>query len=179
MRIFSGVIFAIVIMIAVASTSVAAQGLDELIARGDRHFHVGNYAAAAATFADAAQRHRGEPIPRLAKGHSLFAMRLFEEASRSLQDGIRLLPAWHRSGIDLRGFFRDPGEFDANLRVLSEWVRQRPSATDLIFLQAYCLHFSGRRERARALFHRVLSLDPDHGAARTFVERRGRRTDAS
>ncbi len=145
------------------------QDLTDYVSRGDYYFHNQDYQAAERQFAQAVKAFPKAPIPRLARGHTLFAMRRYEAASRSLQEGIHLLPAWNRSGINLREFFRHGAEFDGNLANLVARVNAAPKDRDLVFLLAYCLHFSGRRQRAQVLFQYLLKLSPEHEAARTFV----------
>ncbi len=40
----------------------------------------------------------------------------------------------------------------------------------MLFLLAYCPHFSGKPAEAQALFEELLTLAPDHAAARTFLD---------
>ena len=150
--------------------AASAQDITEFIKEGDRYFGYGDYQEAARVFGKAAKQFPEEAIPRLARGHSLFAMRRYARASRSLQDGIRLQPQWSESNTNLRKFFRDPEEFDVTVRDLARRVRRRPNDQDLLFMLAYSRHFSGRREQARELFDRLLAMAPEHEAARTFVE---------
>lgn len=147
----------------------AGQDVDDYIRRGDASFHAGEYQAAERQFAEAARRFPDAPIPRLARGHTLFAMRRYRAASRSLQEGIDRLPQWSRSDINLRNFFPDRGEFDDNLANLRDAVDAAPEDRELVFLLAYCLHFSGHAAEARALFRYLLKLAPGHEAARTFL----------
>ena len=151
------------------ATALRAEGLSDYIARGDRAFHRGAYEAAKEQFCEGARRFPDQPIPRLAKGHTLFALRDYRAAARALQAGIHLQPAWSLSGINLRFFFRDPGEFDANLDDLAAELTAEPEDPDLLFLSAYALHFSGRPDEAQRLFRHLLTLAPGHEAAATFV----------
>jgi tetratricopeptide (TPR) repeat protein len=151
-------------------TPVSAMDLQGYISEGDRFFHAGDYSAAEREFDRAVKDFPDEPIPRLARGHARFALRRYGGASRSLQQGIHLLPAWSRSRTELRGFFQDPGVFDANMIDLARALKARPDDRDLLFLLAYCLHFSGQPDQARTLFERLLALAPDHEAAQTFVD---------
>ncbi len=151
-------------------STVWPQGMSDYISAGDRHFHAGDYAAAEREFKAAAEAFPDQPIPRLARGHALFALRDYAAASRSLQDGIGLIPAWHGSGINLRGFVADPGAFDANLLDLAGRYQAAPHDRHLLFLLAYCPHFSGRPAEAQALFEELLALASDHAAARTFLD---------
>lgn len=160
----------LLLLLSLSATVAQAQDLNRYIAKGDRSFQARDYAAAARTFGDAAKRFPGEPIPRLARGHALFGMRKYAAASRSLQDGIRLFPLWSRSGIDLPGFFRGHGNFTDNMADLSRRVNANPNDPDILFLLAYCLHFSGKRTEAQTRFRRLLDLAPGHKAARTFID---------
>ncbi len=147
-------------------------GADELadyIASGDRYFHAGEFTAAEREFATAAERFPDEPIPRLARGHTLFAMQDYVAASRSIQEGIHLKPDWSRTRVFLPGFFTDRGDFERAFHGLAEAVKADADDTDLLFLLAYSLHFSGAREEAQALFRRLLRLKPDHEAGLTFI----------
>lgn len=157
------------ILLWAAEQPVGAQTLGETIAEGDRYFNTGDFAAAARKFGDAAGRFPGEPIPRLARGHALFGQRKYREASRSLQEGIRIFPLWSRSGIDLPRFFRETDLFARNMDELARMVDAAPEDPDLLFLRAYCLHFSRRIDAGQALFKRLLDLAPAHEAARTFI----------
>lgn len=168
MRTRFGVVCLLCLLLLPAAAS--AMDLQGYIADGDRFFHAGDYAAAEREFDRAAKHFPDAPIPRLARGHARFALRHYAGASRSLQQGIHLLPVWSQSGIELRGFFHDPGVFDANLIDLGRALKARPDDRDLLFLLAYCLHFSGHPEPARTLFERLLTLAPDHEAAQTFVD---------
>lgn len=161
-------IFAVLLLIVMA-VPVGAQTLRDGIAQGDRSFRAGDFAAAVRKFSDTARRFPGEPIPRLARGHALFALGKYAEASRSLQQGIRIFPLWSRSGINLPGFFHEPGLFIRNMKELAQRIDTAPHDTDLLFLRAYCLHFSGRIDDGQALFKRLLEMTPDHEAARTFT----------
>lgn len=150
--------------------SAVADHAGHYVALGDMYFQAGNYAAAAREFGKAIERFPDEPIPRLANGHALFAMRSYGAAARSLREGIRLLPVWSRSGIDLRGFFSDRREFDANRDDLAARLRANPDDPELMFLLAYVLHFSGQCQRAQALFPALIERVPGHDAANTFVD---------
>ncbi len=156
----------------VVSISHTASGTDvnHYIRQGDRYFQAGDYGRAAAQFAEGAKRYPAAPIPRLALGHAFFAMGRFEDASRSVQDGIHLAPSWSRSGINLRGFFRDPGVFDSAIDDLARAILNRPKDQDLLFLLAYCRYFSGHPPQARKMFRQLLDMAPDHAAARTFID---------
>ncbi len=147
----------------------AGQDVGDSIRRGDAFFAAGAYEAAERQFAEAARRFPGAPIPRLARGHTLFAMRKYRAASRSLQEGIERLPQWSESDINLRDFFRDRGEFDDNLANLGAAVDAAPEDRELVFLLAYCLHFSDRVLEAQAMFRYLLELAPGHAAALTFL----------
>ena len=147
----------------------AAAEWNDYVRRGDQYFHAHDYQSAVEQFDAAATRFPDEPIPKLAKGHALFAMQRYAEASMSLQAGIGLLPQWSRSGIDLRGFFTDPSEFDATMDDLARRLTAQPDDPDLLFLLAYCLHFSSRQDQAQALFRLLLTDIPDHSAALTFI----------
>lgn len=157
------------ILLWAAVQPVGAQTLDESIAEGDRHFNAGDFATAARKFGEAAGRFPGEPIPRLARGHALFGQRKYLKASRSLQEGIHIFPLWSRSGIDLPRFFREAGLFARNMTELARKIEAAPENPDLLFLRAYCQHFSGRIDAGQALFKRLLDLVPAHEAARTFI----------
>ena len=149
--------------------ALGAEGLSDYISRGDRAFHGGKYEAAKEQFCEAVRHYPEQPIPRLAKGHTLFALRDYRAAARSLREGIHLQPAWSRSGINLRFFFRDPREFDANLDDLAARLTAQPEDPELLFLSAYALHFSGRAVEAQRLFRHLLTLAPGHEAAASFV----------
>ena len=47
-----------------------------------------------------------------------------------------------------------------------------PESPDLLFLQAYIHHFSGRRAVGAAPFRYLLDLDPGHRAATAFLRAR-------
>ncbi len=162
-----GIVFCLALVLDAAE--VRAQGLSDYISHGDHYFHRGEYEAAKEQFCEGARRFPDQPIPRLAKGHTLFALRDYRAAARALQEGIHLQPAWSRSGINLRFFFRDPREFDANLDDLAARLTAEPEDPDLLFLSAYALHFSGRPDEAQRLFRHLLTLAPGHEAAATFL----------
>lgn len=152
------------------SNIAAGEDVNHYIRQGDVYFQAGDYGRAAAQFAEGAKRYPTEPIPRLALGHTLFAMGRFNESSRSLQGGVHLRPSWSQSGIKLREFFRDPGEFDSALDNLARAILKQPADRDLLFLLAYCRYFSGHPDQARKMFRQLLEMAPDHEAARTFVD---------
>ena len=160
---------AVLCLASIAAPAVADHA-GHYVALGDVYFQARDYAAAAREFAKAMERFPDEPIPRLANGHALFAMRSYGAAARSLREGIRLLPSWSRSGIDLRGFFSDGRVFDANLDDLAAKLGANPEDPELMFLLAYVLHFSGRCQQAQGLFLLLLEQVPGHTAAKTFVD---------
>jgi serine/threonine protein kinase len=142
----------------------------ELVHQGDVHFSSARYADAAAVFREATERFPAQPIPHLALGHALFGCGDFAAAASALRAGLSRLPTWPRDGRDLRRLF--PGEvLSRQGKELQRAVERAPEHVDLVFLLGYVYHFCGHGERARELFARVLTLQPDDATAPLFLPR--------
>ena len=143
--------------------------VDQLLSDGTDYFRQRSYEKAANEFRQAIRLKPQGPIPRLAYGHTLFALERYVESARSLQDGLALYPGWPNTGFTILQHFPIAGEFQARMENLTAWVEQDPDNQDGLFLLGYLHYFSGAPDRARVLFARLLRINPDHKAAKLFL----------
>lgn len=143
--------------------------VNQRLSDGTDYFRQRSYKKAADEFRQAIQISPQGHIPRLAYGHTLFALERYAESSRSLQDGLALFPGWTNTGFTILQHFPIAGEFEARMENLTVWVEQDPDNQDGLFLLGYLHYFSGAPDQAGVLFARLLRINPDHKAAKLFL----------
>ena len=127
---------------------------------GDRLFQAGHFARAAERYQQALAQTPDDDEAKFKRGAALAAAGQFGEAGRVLRDALRDRPDWPFVPHDLRTLFSDEDALSQVLDRLQRESRRPDAASDLLFLHAYFLYFSGQREAAEAIFR-----NPPHGGS--------------
>lgn len=153
-----------------------------LILLGNEYYQQGHYEAAASAFGDASglleELAGTDPkevdltcrIAPLARAHALFAQEKFEEAARTVEEGIPYLPNLPKVPMNRRKQHPDPDDYDRLLKALQAKVKKEPASAALEFLLGYELYFAEQREEAQEHFVKALKIDAKHAGARLFVK---------
>jgi hypothetical protein len=123
-----------------------------LEAAGDTTFHAGHFARAADRYQLALAQTPDNDDVRFKRGVALAAAGHYSEAIRVLREALHGRPDWPFVPHDLLTLFPDQAAIDKLLENLDRESRRANAETDLAFLRAYILYFSGRREAAEAIF---------------------------
>ncbi len=152
-----------------------------LVALGRQCLARSEFHDAATAFSQAAtalHELEGQPLERLpvpcrfaplALGDALFGERRFNEAAAAVEDGLISLPQWPTTAIDIRESFGNHALYELLLDDLRAAVAAHPDDAELQFLLGYQLYFTGRRDEAKSYFQTALKLNPNHSAAKTFL----------
>jgi hypothetical protein len=138
----------------------------ESLARGLQEFRRGAY--------DQAERQffRGLPESFLYLSLTSLAQRNWREACSFLGRAMATDPEWLRR-VNPRDLFGKEADYDAVLQALDEQVSRNPLDADLKILAAYVRFHDKGAPYARALLVEATTLNPDHEAAKTFLEALG------
>ena len=109
-------------------------------------------------------------MARFAYGHTLFALGKYQRAAEAVRKGLELDPTWPGVRMDRRNFYRDPSQFEAQLKKLEQYVAQHPEDGDARFLLAYNLYFSGQKGRAREEFGTLIKTNPLDAHSELFLK---------
>ncbi|MBV8881799.1 MAG: hypothetical protein JO332_17710 [Planctomycetaceae bacterium] len=138
----------------------------EVLTRGLQEFRQGRY--------DQAERQFFRAIPESFLYLSLtgLAQRNWREAFSFLARAMRSDPQWLRR-VNPRDLFGKEGDFDAVLASLDEQLAKNPLDADLKTLAAYLRYHEKGAPYAKALLTEATTVDPDHDAAKAFLEALG------
>jgi tetratricopeptide (TPR) repeat protein len=106
----------------------------------------------------------------LALSEALFGQRQYKDAAAAAEEGVRLIPQWPASSIDIRVHFADRVLYQLLFENLQAQAAANPKDADLQFLVGYHLYFTGQRDAAKDCFQAALNIDPNHAAAKTFLD---------
>jgi tetratricopeptide (TPR) repeat protein len=107
----------------------------------------------------------------MALANAQFAQKNYKEAVASIQLGLKYFPNWPSVTLDPRGLHRDPAEYEDLISDLEDKAKKDEKDTALQFLLGYEYHFTGKRAAAKAQFEKTMKLEPDHAAAKLFLDR--------
>jgi tetratricopeptide (TPR) repeat protein len=85
-------------------------------------------------------------------------------------DGLHFVPQWPSVNQDIRKHFGDVAVYNLLMDDLRAAAEKNPDDGSLQFLLGYHLYFTGQRDAAKTYFERVLKNDPNHAAAREFLD---------
>jgi tetratricopeptide (TPR) repeat protein len=154
-----------------------------LVRMGDECFKRGQYEEAEDAFKQAAEMlaetegQKPSEIPmecryaRVALGHCYFAQKKFKEASAMLVAGLKDVPEWPGMTIDLRGFHKDPAEYEETLAELEAQTKKSPFDTPLQFLLGYEYFYTGKRAAAKEALMKIPAQQPEHEPARIYLKK--------
>lgn len=101
----------------------------------------------------------------------LMGLGRFKEASRSIQENMRIFPEWPTIAFASMKFFPQQKFYQAVMRKLAQSVKNNPKADpDLVFLLAHELFFAGQGNQAFNLFGQLLKVSPRHHGSLCFNE---------
>lgn len=138
----------------------------QYISRGLQDFRSGRY--------DQAERQffRALPDSLLYLSLTSLAERNWREAFSFLSRAMSADPRWLRR-VNPRDLFGNPADYDALIQALEEQLSKTPTDPDLKTLAAYVRFHEKGAPYAKALLIEATTVDPDHEAARRFLEALG------
>jgi tetratricopeptide (TPR) repeat protein len=101
---------------------------------------------------------------------ALFGEKQYAQAAAAVEDGLHFVPQWPSANQDIRKHFGDIAVYNLLIDDLRATAEKNPDDAALQFLVGYHLHVTGQRDAAKTYFNRVLKLDPNHAAARQFLD---------
>jgi tetratricopeptide (TPR) repeat protein len=131
--------------------------VDQLIDYGSSYFKNSDYVMAARLFKRAIDLDHRVPVVHIAYGDSLFALGKFDEATEAILKGLEIYPKYAETPINRRDFYRDPSDFDLQLRNLENYVSTHPTNQNARFLLGYNYFFTQAYEKAEEQLKAVLS----------------------
>jgi tetratricopeptide (TPR) repeat protein len=137
---------------------------------GDYYFKKGDYAKAVESFKKAVDAEPQAAAPRFALGEALFATGDYHYAAFSIRKGLELNPDWVRAKLDRREYYRSLEDYQAHLKKLEDYVRERPYDGSALFVLAYNRYFSDQKTEARELFQRVREVERQDAASELFLK---------
>ncbi len=164
-----------------ATTDIPLELVDQLIQRrrptlaqraqsakleggGDRLFRAGHFDRAAERYEQALVQTSDNDDLSFKRGAALAATGQYDEAGRVLRDALRERPDWPYVAHDLRQFFPDDDSIRRTLDALDRESRRPNADSDVPFLRAYILYFTGQRDASAAIFRNP----PEGGPMRHF-----------
>lgn len=149
-----------------ADLAIAPREEPPYIPRGLQDFRAGRY--------DQAERQFFRALPESLLYLSLtsLAQRNWREAFTFLSRAMVADPGWLRR-VNPRDLFGNPADYDALLQALNDQGSKTPTDPDLKTLAAYIQYHEKGAPYAKALLIEATNLNPDHEAARTFLEALG------
>ena len=138
----------------------------DYLARGLQEFRAGRY--------DQAERQffRSIPDSLLYLSLSSLAQRNWREAFSFLARAMSADPNWLRK-VNPRDLFGKDADYDGLLQDLDDQIAKNPIDADLKTLAAYLRFHEKGAPYAKALLIEATNANPDHAAARTFLEALG------
>jgi len=127
---------------------------------GTRAFHEGDYDAAARLFLEVSMQDPANVDGTLAYAVARFATGDYAISAIAIRRGIRRLCDVVNSGFDIRDRYSDPEDFDRHVRMLEQFLDERPENVDAIIVAGFVLHFAGQHEQAAQTFNEVKRLSP-------------------
>ena len=100
---------------------------------------------------------------------ALVGQKKFAEASAAILQGLDAEPEWPNLARNLHAVYGDPEPYEAALDALKEQAKEAANDASLQFLLGYELHFTGRKDAAKAQFEKVLKINPGHAGAKVFL----------
>jgi tetratricopeptide (TPR) repeat protein len=138
----------------------------QYVTRGLQEFRAGRYEQAERQF------FRGLPDSLLYLSITSLAQRNWPEAFSFLARAMNADPHWLRR-VNPRDLFGRDGDYDALLGALDEQLAKTPIDPDLKTLAAYLRYHEKGAPYAKALLIEATNLNPDHEAAKAFLEALG------
>jgi tetratricopeptide (TPR) repeat protein len=100
-----------------------------------------------------------------------FALAKYDEASRSIDAGLRLQPEWPKSDFrPILLYGNHPNDFQEQLDHLRELANRKPSDPVLLFVLAYQFWFTGSHEEAKAVFEQAREARSDKAGIDLFLQ---------
>jgi len=138
----------------------------QYVSRGLQAFRAARYEEAERQF------FRALPESLLYLSLTSFAQRNWREAFSFLARAMSADPHWLRR-VNPRDLFGRDADYDALLTALDEQLTKTPIDADLKILAAYVRYHEKGAPYAKALLIEATNLNPDHEAARAFLEALG------
>ncbi len=142
---------------------------------GDRAFREGRYGDAVHFYAKATEFASDEGVMYLVLSDALFATGDYHYAAYVVRKALELDPTLIDHPVDKHGFYSDPAEFDRQLDLLEQYVRDHPNDTDSRLVLALNLLFGARPGEAfnvlESSYSAALRQDPAAQRVREVAER--------
>jgi tetratricopeptide (TPR) repeat protein len=136
---------------------------------GDFYFRADRFADAVEAYGRARNYAPNDASVHFVLADAAFANGDYHYAAFLVAEAIRLDPAMATSDADKRTFYRDGRTFADQMAALDRYLEKQPYDASVHLLRGYNLRFSGQQPTAKAAFERVLEIDPDNRAAKTFL----------
>jgi tetratricopeptide (TPR) repeat protein len=127
---------------------------------GTKAFQEGDYDAAARLFLDVSMQDPANIDGTLAYAVARFATGDYAISAIAIRRGIRRFCEVVDSGFDIRDRYDDQEDFDRHVRMLEQFLDDRPENVDATIVAGFVLHFAGQREQAVQVFNEVKRLSP-------------------
>lgn len=127
---------------------------------GNRVFAEGRYAEARSHYMGAALADEDDGFARLFYGLASFALGEFEAASAAFRRSLTLSKELIDAPIDLRQFYKDGTQLDAQLAALERRTLEVPSDREAGLLLGYLYYATAAPDKALAEFQRLVDAEP-------------------
>ena len=149
-----------------AELQALGSGARRHVNRGITLFNRGDFAEAAAAFAEAVQADPRDIGARLNMGSALARLERFDEAIQSYREVLTLDPSHAMAHFNLGVVLEKRGDLQESLLHYEASLRIDPDYRDPLFNLASGLRRAGRCDAALGRYSRLLELDPRNASAR-------------
>lgn len=137
---------------------------------GDFYFRADRFAAAAEAYGKARHYAPDDASVHFVLADAVFATGDYHYAAFLIGEALRLDPRLAAAEADKRTFYSSADVFESQLAALDHYLEERPYDAQAQLVRGYNLTFSGRRAAATLAFQRVLEIEAENRAAKTFLD---------
>jgi hypothetical protein len=127
---------------------------DRYVSLGDMYFQLSRYDRSLEAYQKAVHYDPADANLRFILCDALFANGKFGDAAEEIRAALRIDPGLVESRADKRKFYSRMTDFDAQLAVLEDWLRNHPDNADGWLVLGYNRYFRDELERSRDAFMR-------------------------
>ena len=139
---------------------------DRYVSLGDMYFQLSRYDRSLEAYQKAVHYDPADANLRFILCDALFANGKFGDAAEEIRAALRIDPGLVESRADKRKFYSRMTDFDAQLAVLEDWLRNHPDNADGWLVLGYNRYFRDELERSRDAFMRCRTLPRERRATR-------------
>lgn len=148
------------------STALAIKYVD----LGDFYFRAERFGDAVEAYSKARSYAPDDASVHFVLADAVFAQGDYHYAAFLIGEGLRLDPGMAAADTDKRTFYTDAKTFDNQLAALDRYLEKNAYDAQAHLVRGYNLAFSKNPTQAIASFQRVLEIDAENRAARTFLD---------